>query len=147
MKELFDRYPGLSVCENEIKKAIELLTVSFENGGKLLLCGNGGSCADCEHIAGELMKGFKLKRELSEGMKAQMKKACPALTEDTLGGLQGALPAIPLTAFGALNTAFCNDAELFHYSYVRYIENRIRDAYGFEGTPVRITIKQRGDQD
>jgi len=41
---------------------------------------------------------------------------------------------------------FVNDAELFHYSYQRYIENRIRDVYGFEGTPVRMTVKQRGEQ-
>jgi len=42
---------------------------------------------------------------------------------------------------------FCNDAKLFHYSYLRYLENRLRDVYGFEGTPIRMIVRQRGEQD
>ena len=41
---------------------------------------------------------------------------------------------------------FCNDAELFHFSYQRYIENRLRETFGFEGTPIRMTIRQKGDR-
>ena len=58
MEELLNRYPTLRVCETEIKKATELLIDMYKSGNKLLLCGNGGSSADCEHIVGELMKGF-----------------------------------------------------------------------------------------
>ena len=41
---------------------------------------------------------------------------------------------------------FCNDSELFHFSYQRYLENRIREAFGLEGTPVKIIIRERGDK-
>ena len=42
---------------------------------------------------------------------------------------------------------FCNDARLFHFSYQRYLENQIREVFGLQGTPVRITIRQRGDKE
>ena len=42
---------------------------------------------------------------------------------------------------------FCNSKELFHFSYQRYIENRIRAAFGLEGTPIRMTIRQKGEQE
>ena len=75
------------------------------------LCGNGGSCADAEHIAGELMKGFLKSRPLSLEQKQQMQKRCPTLEEDTLNHLQQGLPAIPLTSFTALQTAISNDTD------------------------------------
>ena len=57
---LIERYPKLAVCKEDIKKAYELLEVAYRNGRKLLVCGNGGSASDSEHIVGELMKEFKL---------------------------------------------------------------------------------------
>ena len=42
---------------------------------------------------------------------------------------------------------FCNDARLFHFSYQRYLENQIREVFGLQGTPVRITIRQKGDKE
>ena len=42
---------------------------------------------------------------------------------------------------------FCNDAKLFHFSYQRYLENQIRNTFGLEGTPVRLTIRQKGDKE
>ena len=42
---------------------------------------------------------------------------------------------------------FCNDAELFHFSYQRYIENQLREVFGFRGTPIKIIIRQKGDND
>ena len=66
MKELINRYPALEACADEINEAKDLIINSFKAGGKLLLCGNGGSCADCEHIVGELMKGFMLKRQMTD---------------------------------------------------------------------------------
>ena len=75
------------------------------------MCGNGGSCADCEHIVGELMKGFLSKRLLTEEQKAKMKTNCPEIEEKYLSLLQRAVPAISLPSFTAPNTAFCNDVE------------------------------------
>ena len=92
-------------------KAEKALITAFKNGNKLLICGNGGSCADCEHIVGELMKGFLSKRPLSEEQKAEMKANCPEIEEKYLSLLQRAVPAIALPSFTALNTAFCNDVE------------------------------------
>ena len=42
---------------------------------------------------------------------------------------------------------FCNDARLFHFSYQRYLENQIREVFGLQGTPIRITIRQKGDKE
>ena len=64
MNELIKRYPRLAPCEKSISQAIEQIIECYKNGGKLLLCGNGGSAADCDHIVGELMKGFMKKRRL-----------------------------------------------------------------------------------
>jgi len=111
MKELLSRYSALAACESDLLAARELLLRCYTAGSKLLLCGNGGSCADCDHIVGELMKGFLKKRPLSAEQKAAMQARCPQLTEDTLSRLQAGLPAISLPAITALSTAFCNDAD------------------------------------
>ncbi len=111
MENLFNRYPNLTACKADIEKATDIIINSYKKGGKLLLCGNGGSAADCEHIVGELMKGFLLKRPLSEGLKAEMKQKNPDLSDDTLSKLQLALPAIALPGITGLNTAFCNDVD------------------------------------
>ena len=58
LNELLDRYPPLSVCTESLTAAVAAMIACYRNGGKLLLCGNGGSCADCEHISGELLKAF-----------------------------------------------------------------------------------------
>ena len=104
LNELLKRYPALWECKSEILEAEKALIELYSNGGKLLCCGNGGSCADSEHIAGELMKGFLKKRQLSDGEKS-------GLEPEIADKLQNGLPCIPLTAFSALNTAFCNDVE------------------------------------
>lgn len=93
----------------DIEMAKEAIIKAFETGGKLLLCGNGGSCADCEHIVGELMKGFMRKRELPEEKKLEMIKNADFIDREWLCQLQGGLPAISLPSAAALNTAFCND--------------------------------------
>ena len=111
LNELVERYPILNEEKEVIKKTAETIIECYKNGGKLLICGNGGSCADAEHIVGELMKGFLEKRPLSENKKAEMKKNCPEIPESILGNLQGALPAIALPSFVALNSAFCNDVD------------------------------------
>ena len=110
-QELLTRYPVLENCAGEIEKAKDLLIACYKSGGRVLLCGNGGSAADCDHIVGELMKGFLSKRPLSDTQKAQMKEACPTLSEETLLKLQSGLPAISLPGLTALNAAFCNDVD------------------------------------
>jgi D-sedoheptulose 7-phosphate isomerase len=111
LNELMERYPVLASCKDELVAAAQAMIDCYENGGKILLCGNGGSCADCDHILGELMKGFLKRRPLSEEAKAQMKQRCDFIDEDTLNKLQGGLPAISLPSITALNSAFCNDVD------------------------------------
>ena len=111
IKNLIDRYPTLALCESDIENATSMIISCYENGGKLLLAGNGGSSADADHIVGELMKGFMKKRELTDSQKAEMKEKCQDISDETLAKLQNALPAISLSSFSALNTAFSNDVD------------------------------------
>ena len=108
---LMERYPVLQVCREEIQKAVDLWCKAYENGGKLLLCGNGGSCADAQHIAGEMMKGFLKKRPLTGEQKASMQRNYPELDESVLNKLQQALPAVVLSDATVLNSAFANDVD------------------------------------
>ena len=107
---LIERYPQLAVCKEDIKKAYELLETTYSNGRKLLVCGNGGSASDSEHIVGELMKEFKLKRKVYSDHAAALKAIDPELGQVLADNLQGALPAISLTGHSSLQTAFMNDA-------------------------------------
>ncbi len=111
LNELLKRYPAISNCQNELKQAVETLIRCYETGGKVLICGNGGSCADSDHIVGELMKGFLKKRPLSDIKKASMKARCSLVDDTMLSKLQGGLPAISLPTISALNSAFCNDVD------------------------------------
>lgn len=101
MKELLARYPALKVCSVEIETALELMINTYRRGGKVLICGNGGSAADSDHIVGELMKGFLLPRKVKDDR----------IASDLRNKLQGALPAIALGNHSALMTAFCNDVD------------------------------------
>ena len=92
-------------AERDIRAAISLLERTFRNGGKLLICGNGGSCADAGHITAELVKSFRICRPLDSGMRHRLESECPPLAEK----LEGGLPAIDLGAQNALITAMLND--------------------------------------
>ena len=107
---LIERYPKLAVCKEDIKNAYDLLEAAYSNGRKLLVCGNGGSASDSEHIVGELMKEFKLKRKVYSDQAAALKEIDPELGPVLADNLQGALPAICLTGHSSLTTAFMNDA-------------------------------------
>lgn len=111
IENLINRYENLKCCEGEIKAVCDLLIETFKKGNKLLICGNGGSCADASHIAGELMKGFLKLRPIDEEKKAQMKEKCPEISDDTLNKLQVGLPTVVLSDLPALNTAFSNDVD------------------------------------
>ena len=101
MENLLKRYPELSSCKEAIENARELIISTYKNGGKVLVCGNGGSAADSEHIVGELMKGFMLKRTVTD----------ERIPEHLRQKLQGALPAISLPSQTAVLSAFINDCD------------------------------------
>ena len=110
LQELLQRYPALSVCESDIVALETLLTETYRNGGKLLVCGNGGSCADSDHIVGELMKGFLQLRPVSKAQKARFDAALEEADADYLTKhLQQGLPAISLPAQSGVLSAFAND--------------------------------------
>ncbi|NMA09392.1 MAG: SIS domain-containing protein [Clostridiales bacterium] len=98
MEKLFSAYPELSPLEADLNRALDILTATAKNDGLILCCGNGGSAADCEHIVGELMKGFLLKRP------------DPTLPE-WASGLQKGIRAISLPSQSAVVSAFCNDVD------------------------------------
>jgi D-sedoheptulose 7-phosphate isomerase len=104
LANLLARQPDLKVCQADIARIFDALCHSLRHGGKLLICGNGGSASDAEHWAGELLKGFAHKRCLS----AQEKESLP---EHLRHHLQGSIPAIPLTGFLSLSSAFANDVD------------------------------------
>lgn len=109
--QLIARYPSLSVCKADIEKAAEALIKCFENGGKLLVAGNGGSCADSDHITGELLKSFCKKRRPSEDFITKIKSIDNETGSYLSDKLQGSLPAIALTNNTALMTASLNDVD------------------------------------
>lgn len=114
LEELLRRYPGLVICRSDIEKAFQLLVGSFAHGGKLLLCGNGGSAADCDHIVGELMKAYLKPRPLSAEVRSRLAQADPEVGPALADTLQGGLSAINLSAGGALLSAFGNDVKGEH---------------------------------
>lgn len=110
-ERLFARYPALEGCRESVMQAYLLLRDAFARGNKLLVCGNGGSCADSQHIVGELMKGFYLKRPLEGDILRKMEDVLEPLLPGAASLLQDGLPAIALTEHQALNTAVQNDLD------------------------------------
>lgn len=114
------RYPALCECKSDIDSALELMKKVYRSGGTVYVCGNGGSCSDSDHIVGELMKGFLLRRRLSDEETERFSK----LYEDGDGfaaKLQKALPAVSLTAQSAILSAFANDVDAdFVYAQLVY---------------------------
>ena len=107
---LIERYPQLIECRESIQAAYDILKEAYTKDRKLLVCGNGGSASDSEHIVGELMKEFKLKREVYHDQAEAMQRIDPELGGILAKHLQGALPAIALTGHSSLTTAFMNDS-------------------------------------
>ena len=110
MERLMERFPVLEGCREEIWRAYEILKRTYEKKGMLLVCGNGGSGADSEHIVGELMKEFAIKRPLPKEERQRLEDISDENGKLLGEHLQGSLPAIPLTGNIALSTAFANDA-------------------------------------
>ena len=99
---LCQRLPSLENCRDSIQHATDLLIQSFQQANKLLLCGNGGSAADCEHIAGELIKRFSAPRPLPSELSG-------LLGAELAQNLHGGLPALSLPSMIGFHTAFAND--------------------------------------
>lgn len=101
--KLVNRYPALEICRDSIIQAVEIIRDSFKSGGKLITCGNGGSASDAQHIVGELMKSFAIRRRVDPKILERIED--PFVKEN----LEGTLPAISLINETALITAFAND--------------------------------------
>jgi D-sedoheptulose 7-phosphate isomerase len=109
LEELIKRYPLLKSIEGVIYEAFLLLKNLYENDGVLYVCGNGGSHADAEHIVGELMKGFKIKRSLPESLKQKFEKKLGKDGRIIAERLEQGLRTISLHSNPALISAFIND--------------------------------------
>lgn len=129
--ECLERYPVLEHCKNDILKSCNLLENAFRLGKKLLLCGNGGSAADCGHIAGELLKSFKSKRLVEDDFRR-------SAGDEIADNLQGALPAISLPDMVSINTAYANDCDP-KYNFAQLVY-----ALGFSGD-VLLAISTSGN--
>jgi D-sedoheptulose 7-phosphate isomerase len=106
---LLKRYPTLHECGAATEAAFHALAEVFENGNKLLVCGNGGSASDAEHIVSELMKGFLLPRSISLEHRERLRESDGPEGEEIGALLQGCLRAVALTSHGALASAIGND--------------------------------------
>lgn len=108
---LCNRYPKLEKCRKDIIAAYEIMEEAYEKDHKLLIAGNGGSAADSEHIAGELMKRFKTPRPCPTEFAEKLKQIDPERGESLSKNLERGLMAIPLVAHEALTTAYINDVD------------------------------------
>lgn len=111
IKQLLRRRPELQAIETEIVSAYRVMEQAYATGGKLLIAGNGGSAADAEHIAGELMKRFKSPRPVAAAFADKLVAVDPERGAKLAGNLERSLTAIPLVAHEALTTAYINDVD------------------------------------
>jgi D-sedoheptulose 7-phosphate isomerase len=109
LQTLYRKYPDLTAISSDIDQAAQLLVASYRAGGKVLICGNGGSAADAEHLVGELMKSYISPRPIPESLRKTLAGANPEYGPYLADHLQGALPAISLVSQVGLLTAIAND--------------------------------------
>lgn len=109
IENLIERYPRLNQLKTNLEDAIEIIIKSIKSQGTILICGNGGSAADSDHIVGELMKGFNLKRTISKDLTRKLQQDYPDDFEFFQNNLQNGIRAISLTSHTALLSAFSND--------------------------------------
>ena len=111
VQTLINRYPQLACCEEDVLKAYRIMEECYSHDGKLLIAGNGGSAADSEHIAGELMKRFKTPRPVPQELATKLQAIDPVRGKELSDNLEQGLMAIPLVAHEALSTAYINDVD------------------------------------
>jgi len=107
-EELFVRYPALEACRDEVRTAFDTLLSTYRAGGKVMVCGNGGSASDAEHIVGELLKKFKKHRDIPADLAAKL-RAQGLAGENLAAKLEGSLGAVSLVSMSGILTAFAND--------------------------------------
>lgn len=108
---LLQRYPVLTICKKDIIDSYLVMEKAYENSGKLLVAGNGGSAADSEHIVGELMKRFKTPRPITEEFARKLISIDPERGQELAKNLERGLMAISLVGHEALETAYINDVD------------------------------------
>jgi len=138
MTELMQRYPQLEGCKASIEEAMALLRNMYRDGGKLLCCGNGGSCADCEHIVGELMKSFLIHRPLTQQVKENLDELFPEDADKFYSCMQRGIPAISLPSQVAVLSAYVNDVDP-EFMYAQLVQG-----YG-RGADVVLCISTSGN--
>jgi D-sedoheptulose 7-phosphate isomerase len=111
LKDLLGNYPQLLPLKSEITRAAESLIKCYQDGGKLLICGNGGSSSDSGHIVGELMKSFEIKRPISEDLRNNVLAVDSERGQYLVEKLQHGFPAVALTVHNDLISAVANDTD------------------------------------
>lgn len=111
LEDLVKRYPVLAPVKDDIAAAYEIMKTCYDNGGKLLIAGNGGSCADADHIVGELMKEFKKHRPVNDAFREKLLEVSPDEGKELADKLGYSLMALSLSNQQTLNTAFSNDVD------------------------------------
>lgn len=139
LNSLTGRFPSLAFLCPSITEAAERIAHTYRSGGIVLACGNGGSAADAEHIVGELMKGFRLKRPLPDSEKAKFgtDEEGRRLAES----LQGAIPAVSLVSQTALVSAYANDID------PRLVYAQQVYGYGKDGGALLIAVSTSGNSE
>lgn len=120
VNDMISRYPDLENCKKNIREACKAVINCYSNHGKVLLCGNGGSCSDADHMVGELMKSFEKKRPIDKNLKESLKSVSGERGAFIADSLQNALPAISLNAHSALHSAISNDMDA-HLVYAQQV--------------------------
>ena len=111
LQKLMETYPQLKSCLKEIVGAFELIRDAYQEEKIMYILGNGGSAADSEHIAGELMKAFKIRRPVSTDISMYLREHYGEDGEYLSNKLEGALRAIALPSMLCVSTAFMNDSD------------------------------------
>lgn len=123
MNDIFERYDNLEICRDDMERGVRMMCETYYKGGKILVCGNGGSCADSEHIVGELMKSFVLPRNIPQSDAERLENLLGDDAELFKNNLQRGIPAFSLCSQSGVMTAYNNDvnadlvyAQLFYAS-------------------------------
>jgi len=109
LQTLVEKYPALDALVPAVQQAAEMMTACYRAGGQVLICGNGGSASDAEHVVGELMKGYLFKRPVAADLRRALTEAYPDEGAYLADHLQGGLPTISLASHTSLITAIVND--------------------------------------
>jgi len=129
-KRLFKRFPELESISQEFHQAYSILETSFFNNGCLFVCGNGGSASDGDHIVGELMKGFALKRPLTKEISDKFEQVLGEEGKELVPRLQMGLRAMSLNVHPAINSAYNNDVDPeMTYAQQLFVSGQVNDVF------------------